>query len=92
MTLANSQNEKLTAIWTASPSTAIRVVTEALSRCSGSVSEAAMELSVSRRTLTRWIADTPQLQRSLEAIRTEVRADLAAANAQRRAARRRASH
>ena len=63
--MAASTNPKLSAERVADPEAFERRCESALKRAKGNVREAARELNVSRRTLTRYIEQSPQLRRTL---------------------------
>ena len=61
MTGVTRARTMLGALWLTSPADAARRVLSALS-LSGTVKGAAAELGVSRRTLTRWMRERPELK------------------------------
>jgi len=67
--MASSSNPKLTAERIADPKTFERQCEAALKKSKGNVQQAARELNVSRRTLTRYIEQSPNLRRVLRETR-----------------------
>lgn len=62
---------QLTGLWLLNPPHAIARVAARLQAHGGDVTRAAESLDIGKRTLNRWIHDTPELQRRLEEIRME---------------------
>lgn len=67
--MAAPTNARLSAERTANPGRFTAECTRALSKAKGNVSEAARALDVTRRTLTRYIKESPSLRAALREAR-----------------------
>jgi ABC-type proline/glycine betaine transport system permease subunit len=73
--MLGSQNPQLTALWAMDPARARRYVIGVLESVNGNVSKAAEKMSMSRRAVTRWIAQNSEIRYALDGIRTRARTD-----------------